>query len=376
MKKTFRLYLIYLLILAYALLNYFVIIKQFNLIFIELFIMIFAIIIWLISYFFYGFPKKYHINQKIAIKSIIMVLLLALVVAYILGTLMGFSHNIFTSNYLYAILVSILVSIGIVMFELVRSIVIDNSTYHKQPIIILTICYIIFNILMNIPVIRNGEDLFIFGCTVVIPIVAREIMAGYLNYHFGYKTSICYLIPISIYGYLLPFLPNLGNYINSIIFLFIPFLIYLLNIKTVKYNNKDNLNYDKKLKYVLLYPILVFLIIVVILVSGIFRYKLIAIGSNSMNPVFYRGDSVIYEKVKNINDVKVGDIIVFQKDNIIVTHRLIAIKKENGKIKYITKGDNNEVADSYNPQSQEIIGKVKLVIKYVGYPTIWLTEKN
>ena len=54
-----------------------------------------------------------------------------------------------------------------------------------------------------------------------------------------------------------------------------------------------------------------FLIFVVALISGVFKYKMIAIGSDSMNPIYYRGDAIIYEKD---TDIQKGDILVFEYD--------------------------------------------------------------
>ena len=51
-------------------------------------------------------------------------------------------------------------------------------------------------------------------------------------------------------------------------------------------------------------PIIIVLLTIIILVSGIFGYKMIAIGSNSMIPVYEKGDAIIYEKVDGGSGVR------------------------------------------------------------------------
>ena len=113
--------------------------------------------------------------------------------------------------------------------------------------------------------------------------------------------------------------------------------------------------------------------IIIILVSGIFKFQLVAIASNSMNPVFYRGDVLLIEKC-DIDTIDVGDILVFKNNNSVVTHRVIKREVVNNSIKLTTKGDNNKAKDDIISTSSNVIGKAHFAIKYIGYPTIWLNE--
>ena len=80
------------------------------------------------------------------------------------------------------------------------------------------------------------------------------------------------------------------------------------------------------------------------------------------------------EVVLESNDIKVGDILVFQTENMIITHRVIEIINDNNEIIFRTKGDNNNKADLFLTKSSDVLGVVKCKVKYIGYPTIWLTE--
>ena len=107
--------------------------------------------------------------------------------------------------------------------------------------------------------------------------------------------------------------------------------------------------------------------------TGIFKYKMIAVGSGSMEPTYIRGDAIIYEKEKPKN-IDVGDILVFEKDNKLITHRVVKKSKVNNNIYFYTKGDANKSVDNYKITEEEVVGKVDLVVKYIGYPTLWLRE--
>ena len=65
------------------------------------------------------------------------------------------------------------------------------------------------------------------------------------------------------------------------------------------------------------------------------------------------------------------DILVFDRNGIIMTHRVNKIiYANNGNYIYITKGDANENVDSFETEENKVLGIVKYRVKYIGYPTI------
>ena len=80
-----------------------------------------------------------------------------------------------------------------------------------------------------------------------------------------------------------------------------------------------------------------------------------------------------------IHDVKVGDVITYRSMDssyygILITHRVVDIKSENGKTKYVTKGDNNETVDRSPIEFGQITGKVVMRIPKVGYLKYFLVS--
>ena len=87
----------------------------------------------------------------------------------------------------------------------------------------------------------------------------------------------------------------------------------------------------------------------------IFHLKLkkeqwITIIDSSMNPTLYSGNQI---KIVPSNTYKKGDIVVFRRENHLVIHRIVYIKKD----RIYFKGDNNYYLDE-DSSMNKIIGKV------------------
>ena len=92
-----------------------------------------------------------------------------------------------------------------------------------------------------------------------------------------------------------------------------------------------------------------------------FGYTLFEVASGSMEPTLYTHDVIL---VKITNDkLKKDDIIAFNNENAIITHRIVFI---DGNV-ITVKGDNNKTVDMPINRKQ-VIGKVVKVFPKFG---IW-----
>ena len=111
------------------------------------------------------------------------------------------------------------------------------------------------------------------------------------------------------------------------------------------------------------------LIVLLIVVLQKFTNNRIALGNiyifqvvtGSMKPVYEVGDIIIVKKT-DANNLKIGDDVTYHGsigdfNNLVVTHRIISEREENGKHYYITQGVANTGED---PEISEdnIYGKV------------------
>lgn len=99
--------------------------------------------------------------------------------------------------------------------------------------------------------------------------------------------------------------------------------------------------------------------------AGILGYNYKTVLTGSMEPAIPVGSIVI---TKEQSSYEMEDIISFQEEGAIITHRIISIDRE----RYITKGDANNVADTEEVQQKQILGKVILTIPLLGYLVMWL----
>ncbi len=128
----------------------------------------------------------------------------------------------------------------------------------------------------------------------------------------------------------------------------------------------------KKNKLVILLNMLFYVFIIAIIISttifmfsteknkSIFGFRHYTILSDSMFPTYKKGD-LIFIKLASYEEVKVNDAITFYiNDNspITVTHRVTKILHEDGKTKFITKGDKNNSEDIAAVDGENVVGIV------------------
>ncbi|XP_068710580.1 signal peptidase complex catalytic subunit SEC11A-like [Montipora foliosa] len=110
---------------------------------------------------------------------------------------------------------------------------------------------------------------------------------------------------------------------------------------------------------------------------------IVVVLSGSMEPAFQRGDLLFLTNSKE-DPIRVGEIVVFKVEGreIPIVHRVLKIhEKQNGDIKFLTKGDNNSVDDRglYAPgqlwlERKDVVGRARGFVPYVGMVTIIMND--
>ena len=91
----------------------------------------------------------------------------------------------------------------------------------------------------------------------------------------------------------------------------------------------------------------------------VFNYYVFKVITGSMEDTIKVNDYIIVKKTKN---VKVNDIVTFERDGVFITHRIIKIDGD----KIITKGDANNAED--DPITKDmILGKYVKTTKLLGF---------
>lgn len=93
----------------------------------------------------------------------------------------------------------------------------------------------------------------------------------------------------------------------------------------------------------------------------------VIVDGNSMETGFHLGDLILVRKSQNY---QVGDAVTYQNAELgrYVFHRIVNLNFD----RFVLQGDNNSWLDSYQPASEEIIGKLWVHIPKVGKAIEWL----
>ena len=322
---------------------------------------------------FFGKQKDESYYTGYTNRTITTILMIVGIVIYMLGIILGFTKSYGYNLHALKDVLSIIALV--ILMEYFRLIVIKNNYKNIKLTIIFTFLLGLLEVFanLNIDSLVSSYKQFVFISLVVLPIFADQFLCTYLTYKVGMKPSLLYRLVTKLYIYLFPIVPNLGDYLFSFVKILTPFMIFFVINRAMVEDEKSKRIITTNTLRIASIPIIVCLVALVILVSGIFKNRLIAIASDSMSPTYYRGDAVIYEKIKP-EELKKGDILVLKHSNIIVTHRIIDIKKKQDIYYYTTKGDANNSVDSYISTSDNVVGKVDYAIKYIGFPTVLLNE--
>ena len=104
-------------------------------------------------------------------------------------------------------------------------------------------------------------------------------------------------------------------------------------------------------------------------VSRVAGFTPLIVRSQSMAPTFNEGDLIIIKSV-NVAKLVTGDIITFHtiinNEYALNTHRIENITENGGIRSYVTKGDNNAIADTHMISDGDIVGKYVTRLPGVG----------
>ena len=338
----------------------------------------FLVLLFGLAVYLLGFRKdKVSYDSKNILRVTLFYIALAFIIMYGLGVIVGFLKNAYSRD-LLTLLDNIMAPIiMIVMIELLRYVVIWANRDKKVSIISFTILFIVFELFMSIRSLNIGDNYLLFTqfATIILPCIVKNIVLSYLCYHIGYKVPIIYRLIMDIYLFIVPIVPDIGDYLNSVILVALPIVIYMNSFSIIDERSKRTEYIFEETRFSIYdIPVTVALVGLAALISGFFPHYMIGVGSDSMSPKINKGDAVIIHKINKNTTLKVKDIIAYHKDDQIIIHRIDSILEENGKKVYKTKGDANNGVDGYDVYPKQIQGVVQVKIPYIAYPTVWVME--
>ena len=344
---------------------------------------IFSILLCIVSFKLIGYQKNKSMIEKDIVLSITAIIISYYLITYIIGYFTGFTKSIYAHD-INSIISNIFpVIIFVISTEILRY-MINTKTSNKTNLIILSL--IAFTLMINTLDIRDLvmaktfdasriiEQLGLF----IIPSIMTNILVTYFSIKVGYKSSIIYRLLMELPLYILPIFPNFGNYIESVIRISIPIILFLWLYNKIEKSKTKKIVILEKRKLITLFRVNVILLcfVLVYFISGLFKMQALVIATGSMAPDINVGDVVIVNKrtPEERKNFKEGQVIAYRKENIIICHRIIKVLKSGDNIFYETKGDNNTSFDELLISDEDVIGIVTHKVKYIGYPTVILNK--
>ena len=312
---------------------------------------------------------RFNINKRQVI-YFITIIFITIGIYIALGCMYEFSKTPY-SHKIISILKNIIIQIiPIIGIETLRIAIIAKNKNNKMLVVIVTILLILLQINYHTleDLYSNKEELFRYICSNIAPIIIYNIIYTYFILKNMYLFAISYRVLEKLFVLLMPIFPNVDWYVTGSTSILLFIFIYLL----FKYKYlKENENFIGKFSYIITFVLALMLVCFMI---GIFKYEPICILSNSMTPVYERGDIVIFKKMNNyeLNNIPKNSIIVYTKDDKNIAHRIINIIKTGDRTLYQTKGDSNNTSDAGLVQIEQIKGVYVFHIKYIGLPSVWL----
>lgn len=326
--------------------------------------------------------KVSSINKRQVTILMLIFAMLYLGIFYLFGLYFGFVRTKIALSFSTLFKYIIPISIVIVASEVIRELFLSRKVVIKlkgkkldiSPILTF-ISMVIIDLLIYTDIynLSKLEDFLTILGFVFFASLSCNLLYNYITVRYGSKGIIIYRLITVLFIYIFPIIPDMYLFFRSFLRLLYPYIIYLVFEKLYSKNDYISLRQEKRKGIVYNTVLIIIATLLVMLVSCKFTYGVIVVGSESMTGTLDKGDAVIFEKYDG-QEIEIGQVIIFDYNGIQTIHRVIDIQKVNGEYRYYTKGDANRRNDEDYRNNNDIYGLVKLKVKYIGYPTLWVRE--
>ena len=297
-----------------------------------------------------------------------------LVAFYLMGLYFDYYKTVISFSFKTVINYIIPISAIIITSEIIRNIFLSQNTKFTSTII--TIIMVIIDLVIYVDVYNlNTYEKIIETITFIFfASVACNLLYNYISKRYGYKGIIFYRLITVLYVYIIPYIPNVYVFFRAILRIIYPYIIYSVIEYTFSTSKKVVAYEDKRKNFIGKIILGILIVLFAMLVSCKYRYGILVMGSGSMTGTINKGDAIIFEQYNKSMDIKEGQIIIFNKDELKIVHRVVDARKVNGEKRYTTKGDVNSENDDGYVTLDSLMGIYKFKIPFIGYPTIWIRD--
>jgi signal peptidase len=239
------------------------------------------------------------------------------------------------------------------------------SKWAPGPVFAFTVVFFAF-LAIPLPAFQGLNNIssgfYITGKT-ILPSLARSLLLTYMVWTGGPGMAIIYRLFPLVYEFFAPFLPDLtwmqSGFVNTLLPIGILMLIHMATNQETRFEDKP-----KKPAYTWFYVASIAASLLW-LNAGLLGFQTFLISGVSMEPTLEAGDVVIVKK-SSPEDIEIGDLVLFNKSEKRVLHRVIEIRHSGMETEIISQGDANNAADEPIPISG-VQGKAIFKIPKIGW---------
>ena len=333
-----------------------------------------AVLASALAVFMWLFFKKRSIpslNKGQVLMLMTVIALVYLMLYYLSGLRFGFFRSEHPFGLSSLLLHIIPIAAITVSTELIRSVTLAEEDKLSDAL-----CYILCVIaeVATVSAFKGGfENIMDTVAAGLFPALISNLLYTYLSRRYGILPNITYRLIISLYFYVIPYVPAMADALFAFINLIVPIIIYWFIDALFEKKRRYALAKRSRLAIPVTVVAASIMLFVIAVVSNQFYIGAYVIATPSMTGELNKGDAAIYERYDD-QVITEGQVIAFEKNDRVVVHRVVEIERINGATRYYTKGDANEDIDLGYIGDSDIIGLVNFRIPYIGYPTLWLRE--
>lgn len=338
--------------------------------------------VWLL-----GWAKPRAREGRLVTTLLVLAALVFQVVWFVfLGLKLGFVQNVYLWNLKSLGSVFLPVGLAIALEEVFRGQMVAKGHESKGVIVVTVMVLVALELIWVWPIYNTvlAQDVFDLIVVIGVPALLKGCLLTYVAYEYDYRAGVAYRLVMEMPIYILPILPDVSEYLTTMftiaLVLALAFLVVRVHGRKAvekpgeRPEGESKLVWKRYAKYGGVAVALVAMAVYVGLMSGIFKYHLLAIGSGSMEPNIRVGDMVLVEKTDKYDEIEEGEVLVYQHANMVMVHRLVERDERGANYYFKTQGDANDSEDAWWVEQGDVIGVAKGRIVAFGYPTLWLNE--
>ncbi len=152
-----------------------------------------------------------------------------------------------------------------------------------------------FILYANIYNLNTTQDYFRVATFILFPSIANNILYSYIIKKYkNMKAIIIYRIITTLYMYIIPIVPNIHIFFESILKVVVPYIIYVILESMYARGGPVISRTQKRIEKIISIILSIIVIVVVLLISCKFKYVALVIGSGSMTGTINTGETPGY----------------------------------------------------------------------------------